>query len=88
MKNILTQCLGYSKMKKTQDTYRKYSEPFYQTFGVQLKRYWDKYLGFNINVFDKEFIDSGDRTMKDVIDAKYGNDAVTLIKNIIHQTVE
>ena len=56
---------------------------FRSKFGRNLAQFVS-ITGFDIVGFDEKFIKSGDASMADVIEAKYGKDAVALIEELIH----
>ena len=67
---------GYS------DNYRE----FECIFGVPLKQFWDKFLGFDLLKFDDNFIKSGDLdgvSMEDVVRERFGEDGVRIVKTLI-----
>lgn len=61
----------------------KYKKRFYALFGVSLESLWDFYTGFDIVRFDDEVIKSGDDAMRVCIRDKYGDEAVSMIKELI-----
>ena len=64
--------------------YRRYDHEFAEIFGIHLKPFWDNITGFDIVKFDEHIIQSpDDLSMEDVIKKEYGNEAVTLIKDLL-----
>jgi hypothetical protein len=58
---------------------------FRKIFKVELKAYWSKLLGFDITRFDGEVIKSGNQSMQAAVMQSYGQDAVTLITELLNQ---
>ena len=80
-----TEGLTYMDMIKSNDRiYRENAKEFKQIFRINLKPLWDNITGFDIVRFDDEFIKSPDgQSMKDIIQAEYGNEGVSIIKSLL-----
>ena len=68
------------------DGYRDNYREFECVFGVPLKQFWDKFLGFDLLKFDDNFIKSGDLdgvSMEDVVRERFGEDGVRIVKTLI-----
>lgn len=53
-------------------------------FGRPLRTFWDNFTGFDVIRFDDKIVKSGDRACSEVLLEKWGIEAVTLIKQLIH----
>ena len=60
----------------------KYQESFSRTFRVHLSGFWNNITGFDIVKFN-EWIEAGDKCLRDVVAKKYGEDAAKLIQNLL-----
>ena len=58
---------------------------FFETFGVELREYWEPSFGFDIVRFDAEVVGSGDASPEQICIAKFGRRANQLIVEIIHE---
>ena len=64
--------------------FQKCEQDFKRIFGKDLKDYFDNLIGFNITYFDLEFIKTpAGKSMKDVVDEKYGNEGVEVIQKLL-----
>ncbi len=71
-------------LKKNKDTYVRYAPQFQKEFSVRLWTYWDMRTGFDIVRFDDEVIKPPDgASTREAILARYGEDAVKLIEELI-----
>lgn len=63
---------------------RQYADQFKRTFGRSIGPYMDKFTGFDVLKFDDEVIQPPDgKSTEEVVRERYGEDAVTLIRNLI-----
>jgi hypothetical protein len=67
---------------KTNYTPREVRE-FERIFHVPLSEYWQGFLGFDITGFDDKVIKSGNMSVKAAVLQTYGQDAVTLIQDLL-----
>jgi len=56
---------------------------FERIFHVPLSEYWQGFLGFDITGFDDKVIKSGTMSVKAAVLQTYGQDAVTLIQDLL-----
>jgi hypothetical protein len=56
-------------------------------FGVQLKEFWHNIMGFDLLAFD-DWLNAGDRSIKDAVEEQFGDEGVTLIAKIIESEIE
>ena len=70
-------------MQKLKNGYLKNARQFKQTFGVELRPYFDLVTGFDVIKFDDEFIKSGDGACSEKVKTDYGAGAVRLIEALI-----
>lgn len=61
----------------------KYNREFAAIFGVALSNYWSNLTGFDVVRFDEKVIHSGDRSMSEVIEEKYGKAAADMIEALL-----
>lgn len=70
-------------IKESKDRFRRHCAAFRQTFGVQLRPYWDLITGFDITLFDAEIIKSGNRAVREVVTEKYGEQAALMLETLL-----
>jgi hypothetical protein len=71
-------------VRQNLDLYRQTYREFAKIFGVSLRSYWNNITGFDIVMFDDEFIKSPDnKSMGDAILETYGQEAYDLIRRLI-----
>lgn len=58
-------------------------QEFKKLFGIPLKDYWEKNLGFDIIKFDKEVVKSGSKCMHDAIQDRWGDAAAILVRRLV-----
>lgn len=62
----------------------KYHAKFFEIFRVPLNRYWGgNVLGFDALKFDAEVVKSGDQSVYDAANSKWGPDAVEVLKGLV-----
>ena len=61
----------------------KYSPQFQTIFKVKLHSFLSYVTGFDIIKFDEEIIKSGDSCMEDAIHSTYGENGVSLVRELI-----
>lgn len=64
---------------------RRFAKPFEQAFGVKMHPFFDYVMGFDVVAFDKYLEVPDGTSTKEFIAEKYGDDAVTLVENLILQ---
>jgi hypothetical protein len=70
-------------MLENVNRYKMHYAKFRQVFGVTLKPYWCNLRGFDIVKFDDQVIKSGDGSVHDAVQARWGDTGVTLIQSLI-----
>ncbi len=66
-------------------TGRRLQHEFRSIFGVAIKDFWfDNLCGFNLGKFDDEFLQSGDLSMREVVQERYGDKGVNIILQLIN----
>lgn len=75
----------YDLMLKHKNEAVKYARPFHKTFGVYLGRFHNIFTGFDIVAFDDWLkpYDEDEKSMKDIIIERYGEEAAKLIERLI-----
>jgi hypothetical protein len=74
-------------VSKNRGVYTLYSNQFNRVFGVQLKEFWHNIMGFDLLAFD-DWLNAGDRSIKDAVEEQFGDEGVTLIAKIIESEIE
>ena len=72
-------------IRKNQFLTKTHSQEFRKIFGTSLEGYMDHLFGFDVSLFDKQYIQSGDGCMKNAILSRYGENGVLMIENLIHE---
>lgn len=72
-------------IKENCNLFRKYENKFLRTFHIRLSRFFNPWIGFDVIAFDRFLHVPDDISTKDFVKNKYGDPAVTLIKNLIHK---
>ena len=62
-----------------------FSKPFKETFNINMHPFFDYVMGFDVVAFDKYLEVPDGTSTKEFIAEKYGDDAVTLVENLILQ---
>lgn len=61
----------------------EHARKFKNIFGREFHDFWNIVYGFDIVKFDDEIVKSGDKSVKEVIQENYGEEAVNLILGIL-----
>ena len=70
-------------IQKNQLLTKTHSQEFRRIFGTSLEGYMHHLFGFDIVLFDKQYIQSGDGCMMDVVNKQYGDVGVNMIESLI-----
>lgn len=64
---------------------KRLQHEFRLVFGVPIAGFWDNNLvGFNLVKFDDQFVQSGDRSIREVVQERFGDRGVSIILQLIH----
>ena len=72
-------------IRKNQFLTKTHSQDFRRIFGTSLEGYMHHLFGFDIVLFDKQYIQSGDGCMMDIVMSRYGEDGVNMTENLIYE---
>lgn len=62
----------------------QFAGPFFDLFRAQLSKYWEgNLMGFNLSKFDEDYIKSGDLSILDVVQEKWGDVGKHMIELLI-----
>lgn len=65
------------------EQFNQFTSRFQQIFGVPLTKYFHPLFGFDLIRFDEQFVQSGNNSMRDEVKRRWGDEAVTLILELI-----